>query len=283
MVVSFMRQICTLSHGTGRSIALAALLAACTPAQDQQSAPRDTPAPRDSVTQSAPSPAADSTARDSAERAERMARIEAEFDESPLPPPPKIEGYPIVYENSCVGEICQSDRVVRACADMPLRDSASKDAPLSLVLKKGDTALARQDLHVIAPGIVVAKRDFAHDHAFDDDGNRVSLADTIHFARGDTVLLLSYGQLGMWNASYRGRKFLADEFWGAPPRWDRLGGVGTDSTNAVLRSEHYMDTWWRIQLPDGRFGWKLRDHDGDLKLMIYRYPDHQWEDKCPQQ
>jgi hypothetical protein len=248
------------------------------------------PPPRDSVTLSA-APASRDTASvaavDStpAPKAEEDSAMQAWLKENdfPLPPPPKVEGYPIIYRNSCVGEICGAERVVLACADIPLHESASKDSPRTMVLKKGDTAVAGQDLHVIAPGIVVLKREFTLDHVVSEEGNRVPLADTIHFARGDTVFLELYGQLGTWHARYRGRKLVLEEFWGAPKKWDSIGGVGTDSANAVLRSEHYMDTWWPVTLPGGRTGWKLQDQNVDYNTIRWRYTYNRWEasDRCP--
>jgi hypothetical protein len=271
------------------------LLVACSP-RDSQVTPRDSAAPS-AIAQARVTPPQDSGSErtdslveprnpdppvDSAGKAARRARMEAfrrEYD-WPLPPPPRIEGYPIIYRNSCIGESCGTERIVIACQDVPLHESASKDSPMSLVLKKGDTATAGQDLHVIAPGIVVIRRDFVRDHDFDDDGRRVPLPDTIRFARGDTVFLLLYGELGTWRAKYRGTELLLSAFWGARPRLERLGGAGTDSTNAVLRSEFYVDTWWPLKLPDGRTGWKLRDHDSDLPLMVYKYPHEPWDWKC---
>lgn len=218
-------------------------------------------------------------------KAERDSAFQAWLEENdpPLPPPPKIEGYPIIYKNSCVGEICGAERVVLACADVPLHESASKDSPRSLMLKKGDTAVAGQDLHVIAPGIVVLKRDFVLDHVISEEGNRVPLADTLRFVAGDTVFLELYGQLGIWNARFRDRKLFIEEFWGAPKKWDRLGGAGTDSTSAVLRSEHYMDTWWPMQLADGRTGWMFKDPEVDWTIIRWRYTYNRWEasDRCP--
>jgi hypothetical protein len=257
----------------------AAALAACA---------REAPQPaRDSVTLSVAPATRDSIAVVDSTKpatAEKDSAYEAWLKENdpPLPPPPKIEGYPIVYKNACVGEICGTERVVRACADIPLHESASKDSPRTLVLRKGDTAVAGQDLHVVAPGIVVLKRDFVLDHVISEEGNRVPLQDTINFAKGDTVFLELYGQLGTWHARYRDRKLVMEEFWGAPKKWDRLGGVGTDSANAVLRSENYMESWWPVTLPDGRIGWKAPDED-DYKNIRWRYTYNRWEvsDSCP--
>ena len=238
---------------------------ACAAPKDSQVTPRDSTAPRPKDSVRAP-------AEDSA--------IE-EYDR-PLPPPPKIEGYPIVYRDRCVGETCGTTRVVRACADIPLHETPSKDSPRTLLLRKGDTAVAGQDIHVIAPGIVVVKRTFTHDHGFDDDGRRVPLADTLRFTEGDTIFLELYGMLGTWHTRYRGQKLLLSEFWGAPRSLDRLGGAGTDSTNAVLRSEFYMDEWWPVQLADGRIGWKLRNQDVDYNTVRWRYTYDPWDHAdCP--
>lgn len=123
---------------------------------------------------------------------------------------------PMVRAGSCPGEDCEYGYLVKACKDLPLLATDSSGAlPTGITLRKGDTAtLVTGNLHLLEPGIVVMKRDFAITDIVDEGSDyKAPRPDTLRFFAGDTVYVLDYLELGSWNWWYRGKLGSGDEFW----------------------------------------------------------------------
>jgi hypothetical protein len=172
---------------------------------------------------------------------------------SPRGPQPLV--MPMVFPRMCEGESCDVEFPALACAAVELRSAAADTAPIVARIATGDTVNVRTiDLHVVKPGLVILRRDFALDWA-DDGEQRYPAKDTLRFNAGDTVYLLHYESLGSWTWWHRGHLQSGNEFW-AGPAHEKLGGVtqSDDSSVAVARSHPRRASWWRVELPSGAPG-----------------------------
>ena len=238
----------------------AAALAAC---ERPQAAPLDTAAPAAAATATAaPISGGGSTASATA-----VAR-----GPGPL-------ALPTVFPRTCEGEDCEVEFSAFACAGVELRSAAADTAPIVARISKGDTVNVRSiDLHLVEPGRVVLRRDFALDWV--DDGEvRRPATDTLRFAAGDTVYLLHYDALGSWTWWHGGRVQSGNEFWAGPVN-ERLGGVtrSDDSSVAVGLSHPRRQYWWRVEQPSGTSGWWHADTLHSLLSISWM---RRWESGCP--
>src|SRR5262245_41763222 len=120
------------------------------------------------------------------------------------PPPPM----PRYLEGYCEGESCGFDYNVIACKRLTLRSEDSRSARAVGSIPPADTAhVVTGSIRVTAPGIVILSRDTLL--ATDDDYPRT---DTLRLARGDTVYVLEYHELGYWTLWYHGKLTEGIEF-----------------------------------------------------------------------
>jgi hypothetical protein len=188
---------------------------------------------------------------------------------------------PQVVRGFCQGESCErGDYPALACATVELRSAAADTASVVARVQRGDTVHVRaRDLHVLEPGRVVLRRDFALTWDVDAGGDQFPRSDTLHFAAGDTVYLLHYVALGGWVWWYRGREQAGGEFWAGPPDGE-LGAAthARDSSVAVGLSQPRTADWWQVETRTGRSGWWRADTLHGL-LSIFRM--QKWDDECP--
>jgi hypothetical protein len=153
-----------------------------------------------------------------------------------------------------------------ACSSLTLRERDAATAPVTGTLRAGDTAVVTDgNLELLAPGVVVLQRDTLL--ATDDGAPRI---DTLRLARGDTVYVLEYRELGHWTLWYRGRLTDGVEFWNGPGQ--AYFGVGRDSLpGRSLRAPVTM-TWLHLRGAGSAQGWWLRHHQAIAR------PD--WGDSC---
>jgi hypothetical protein len=160
--------------------------------------------------------------------------------------PRRLQGY-------CEGESCGFDYRIVACSSLTLRERDAGGARVSGTLRAGDTAVVTTgNVEVLAPGIVVLQRDTTL--ATEDGAAR---SDTLLLARGDTVYVLEYRELGHWTLWYKGRLTDGIEFWNGPGQ--AFFGVGRDSLpGRSLRAPASM-TWLHLRGPGGVQGWWLQE------------------------
>lgn len=170
---------------------------------------------------------------------------------------------PMVRIGSCPGESCTYGNLVSACQDLPLVATDSIGAkPTGIVVHKGDTVtLVTGNLHLLEPGIVVMKRDYAitdiTDESFDYKAPR---PDTLRFFAGDTVYVLDYLELGDWNWWYRGKLGSGGEFWTGA--FQRSYGPGDDRRPAVAISKSRGEWWYKLQVDASSEGGWMRGGRG---------------------
>ena len=184
---------------------------------------------------------------------------------------------PIAYAGWCEGEGCETRFPAVACATAVLRQRPRLDAPAIARVRPDDTLhVDRVDLHVVRPGIVLVKKPLVLDTDRDMDSNEPrARRDTLRFAAGDTVYLISYEQLGWWSYVWRGRERSSEGFWGTPPNADdgALGVVSDDSSFAIARSQPEREYWWLVRRGDHPIGWWHRDSTHALRSISALHPD----------
>jgi hypothetical protein len=185
---------------------------------------------------------------------------DAQRKHPPPPMPRNLEGY-------CEGESCGFDYKLVACRALTLKRDPRLSARNSGAVPPGDTALVvTGNIRVTAPGVVVILRDTLL--ATDDNYPRT---DTLRLARGDTVYVLEYHELGYWTLWYRGRLTEGIEFWNGPGQ--NYFGKGRDSLPAFSAARPTTETWLRLRSKSAE-GWWLRDDNATSR------PD--WGTRCEQ-
>jgi hypothetical protein len=165
----------------------------------------------------------------------------------------------------CPGESCEYGYSVVACEDLRLRTSEAANAEEILTVRKGDTAtVVTGNLHLIAPGIVLIKRDYAVtdidlDYERDDGKTSMPATDTLRFFAGDTLYVLNYLDLGAWDWWYRGKAGAGEEFWSGPLQ---TTFSGRKDLPAVSISEPRGDWWYKLRTQSGSEGWIRTPRDG---------------------
>jgi hypothetical protein len=188
-----------------------------------------------------------------------LSSAEAQGKHPPPPVPRTLEGY-------CEGESCGFDYKLVACTPLVLRSEAMRHARQAGAVATGDTVLVIDGtIRVTAPGIVLVTRDTLL--ATDDGYPR---ADTLRLARGDTLYVLEYHELGYWTLWYRGRLTEGIEFWNGPGQ--NFFGKGRDSLPAFSPTRPTTETWLRLRRADATEGWWLREENATSR------PD--WETRC---
>ena len=164
---------------------------------------------------------------------------------------------PMVRAGSCPGEDCEYGYLVKACKDLLLFATDSSGAkPTGITLRKGDTAtLVTGNLHLLEPGIVVMKRDYAITDIVDEGSDyKAPRPDTLRFFAGDTVYVLDYLELGSWNWWYRGKPGSGDEFWTGVLQRSYSGDEA--QRPAVSISRPRGEWWYRLKIDtDTEGGW----------------------------
>lgn len=189
--------------------------------------------------------------------------------------------FPLVIRNACEGEDCQTEYAAVACEEVELRAMASDSARIVGHVARGDTvSVTSSDLHVARPGVVVLKRDFVLTD--DDQDGLTARRDTLHFARGDTVFVIRYYELGLWQWWHRGRVSNGSQFWVGPP--GRGPGLVTSSRDtlkatAIAYSRPEREQWVRVtpRAGGGEPGWWRYGSDGwlgDVLMMQH------WDESC---
>lgn len=163
---------------------------------------------------------------------------------------------PMVRVGSCPGEDCSYGNLVTACADVSLLAVDSIGAKATgITVHKGDTVtLVTGNLHLLEPGIVVMKRDYAITDIIDESSDyRAPRPDTLRFFAGDTVYVLNYLELGAWEWWYRGKPGSGDEFWTGA--FQRSYGPGDDKRPAVAVTKPRGEWWYKLQDTQSEGGW----------------------------
>jgi hypothetical protein len=187
---------------------------------------------------------------------------------------------PLVIERFCQGESCSVEYPALACAPVELRAAAADSAAVVARVRRGDTVDVRtRNLHVLEPGRVVVRRDFALTWDVDAEGDRSPRQDTLRFTAGDTVYLLHYHELGSWAWWHRGRTASGSEFWAGPEDGDLGGAIFSDDASlAVGLSQPRTEDWWHVVPRSGRPGWWRADTlDGLMSIPAMQ----KWSDDCP--
>jgi hypothetical protein len=170
---------------------------------------------------------------------------------------------PMIRAGACPGEDCTYGGTVIACEDLQLFSTDSVGGkPLGVTLHKGDTVtVVTGNLHLLEPGIVVMKRDYAITDIIDESSDyKAPRPDTLRFFAGDTVYVLEYQELGSWSWWYRGKLNGGDEFWTGA--FQNSYGPGDEQRPAVAISKPRGEWWYKLQgarAPKG--GW-MRDGRG---------------------
>jgi hypothetical protein len=212
-------------------------------------------------------------------------------DSLPLPPAPESEPVrfdaagrpimPIVQHGACEGESCEGGFVAYACLATDVQRGPAQDEPIIARIPEGQFVQVRRDLIVRSPGVVVVKKDFQLD--WDEAENeRVPRADTVQFARGDTLYVLNYLELGRWTWAFRGRLYDSGEFWtDIDPATAR---TRNESAYATMHSEPAREDWWKVTQRDGSTGWWLHNRNRDeLQTALQSVSGMQkWGDDCAQ-
>ncbi|NUQ20184.1 MAG: hypothetical protein HOQ09_04405 [Gemmatimonadaceae bacterium] len=188
--------------------------------------------------------------------------------------------FPIVFAASCEGEDCETSFKGLACAAVDLRAAADTAAPVVARVARGDSVhVKRTDLHLVRPGIVVAKRPIvrASETGIDDD-RTMPRADTLRIAAGDTVWLLQYEQLGWWRYWWKGRTTDGGQFWGVPADEEAFGEATHDTSRAVARSQPATESWWLLDDGKHPIGWWRADSTASLRSV---YNMEHWDEHCP--
>lgn len=178
---------------------------------------------------------------------------------------------PMVRAGSCPGEDCTYGNLVVACEDLSLLSTDSLGArPLGITVHKGDTVtLVTGNLHLLEPGIVLMKRDYAITDIIDVSSDyKAPRPDTLRFVAGDTVYVLDYLELGAWNWWYRGKPGSGDEFWTGVLQ--RSHGPVDDNRPAVAISRPRGEWWYQLQVDTNKEGGWVRAARGwwvDLKFV----------------
>lgn len=182
---------------------------------------------------------------------------------------------PVVTEDACEGEVCQSSYPAVACREVALLTAPRSGAARATILERGDTIDVRTDLHLKKPGIVVLKREVE----IPDEWN-TGLREApppLRFAAGDTLLLLNYIGEGFWKGSHNGRVTEVLEFWGGPGQAEI--GPNDDAQAAVaIGTRPEIDTWLRVSRGGEVIGWWLKD-DSDAMIPIGEYGE-KWGYRC---
>ena len=199
-----------------------------------------------------------------------------------LPTPGRSEWrpkMPMVKAGSCPGEDCTYGYLVVACEDLSLLSIDSAGAkPLGIALHKGDTAtLVTGNLHLLQPGIVLMKRDYAITDVVDESSDyKAPRPDTLRFFAGDTVYVLDYLELGAWNWWYRGKAGSGGEFWTGVLQ--RSYGPGDEKRPAVAISKPRGEWWYQLQIDtNNEGGWIRAERGWWVELQFVRL-DSDW--KC---
>jgi hypothetical protein len=266
-----------------RSIVLLVVLAACTGTDRvDQAAPPPTPAP--SATAGA------STVTAAAVDSAAVQRASMLVDSAAAPPDSAPVAFdaaghpivPIVLRDYCEGEDCTSHYEAIACLPTGLRGAPSSSAPVVSPLAAGSKVqVLRRDLHVPSVGVVVVKKSFVLDHEMVEAaaGDVASpRSDTVRFARGDTVYVISYLALGRWRWALHGKLYDSDQFW-ASTEAQGLGAADPDSSRAVARSAPTTEDWWYVQPGSGAPGWWRGDDRVELQSIGSM---EKWNDDCAQ-
>jgi len=170
---------------------------------------------------------------------------------------------PMVLVGSCPGEDCTYGTLVTACEDLRLTASDSIGAkPNGIVVHRRDTVtIVSGNLHLLEPGIVVMKRDYAITDIVDEGSDyKAPRPDTLRFFAGDTVYVLNYLELGAWDWWYRGRPGSGDEFWTGA--FQNSYGPGDDQRPGVAISKARGEWWYKLQIDTGGEGGWIRGGRG---------------------
>jgi len=155
----------------------------------------------------------------------------------------------MIRAGSCPGEDCTYGNLVVACEDLPLVATDSLGAKQTgVTIHKGDTVtLVTGNLHLIEPGIVLVKRDYAiTEYSNAEGGPRRPRPDTLRFFSGDTLYVLDYLELGDWNWWYRGKAGASEEFWTGAGQ--RSFGPGDRQRPAISISKARGEWWYKLQV-----------------------------------
>jgi len=186
---------------------------------------------------------------------------------------------PMIRTGSCPGEDCSYGYLVTACEDLQLLATDLSGAkPTGITVHKGDTAtLETGNLHLLEPGIVVMKRDYAITDIVDESNEyKAPLADTLRFFVGDTVYVLDYLELGAWNWWYRGKPGSGDEFWTGVLQ--RSYGPGDENRPAVSVSRPRGEWWYKLDVDSSNNGGWVRAGRGWWVELNFVRVDSDW--KC---
>ena len=143
----------------------------------------------------------------------------------------------LVRRGACPFECCMY-REWRAGSQIPVRNIADAGADVVYTLEPGQLFDAVDgEVRVLDAAFVVVL-----------DTVTTEIGTQVHFARGDTLVLLDYRGEGTWNVWHRDRVIeFVSQFWGRP---------GTNQ-KGELHGEHRTEWWVHVRTP--REGWFRAD------------------------
>jgi hypothetical protein len=160
---------------------------------------------------------------------------------------------PFIIRGSCEGEDCTYGYKIVACRALSLAASDTGDRTPVGKIQAGDTVRVQTgNFHVVQPGIVVMKRDYAITDKMSEGQSLGPREDTLRFFARDTVYLLDRGELGGWTWWYRGKKQSENEFWSGPAQ--TAFGPGEEPAGVSL-SLPQGEMWYLLSTSAGLEGW----------------------------
>ncbi len=164
---------------------------------------------------------------------------------------------PYIVRGSCEGEDCSYGYEAVACKFVDLMASDTTNKTVVGKVKNGDTVTVQTgNFHVVSPGIVVMKRDYAITDKMDEGTSYGPRQDTLRFFAGDTVYVLDRGELGWWTWWYRGKRQSENEFWSGPAQT----AFGDEELPAVSFSRPRGQMWYQVRTKSGVEGWWEWEH-----------------------
>lgn len=187
---------------------------------------------------------------------------------------------PVILSNYCQGEDCTVRFSGVACLPVQLRPVPTDTVPPVHSLAAGSSFTVEQRALVVPHvGVVVVRRDFVLDWETDaETGVALPRPDTVRFARGDTLFVLAYADLGGWMWAYRSMVHFSAQFW-ASAADQSLGGRTNDSSRAVAVTAPRSEDWWFVRTASDTAGWWRADERGSLQSVAEM---RRWSESCVQ-
>jgi hypothetical protein len=182
--------------------------------------------------------------------------------------------YPITLHDVCEGEDCSPTFTGVVCRAFELHATEQDDSPVVARLAAGDTmAVTGVNYHMTRLGVVVLRRDTVMVRILAAEDDVPVRAETVRVARGDSLYLVRYYELGEWQWWYHGLLHRGEEFW-VGPTTPGLGAWRDPAKHpraiAVALSHPDAEIWHHIVSRSGQSGW-LSPHGPGLLVPTPGY------------